>query len=156
MGNPEQDEHFQKAKTVVNRLLNFRPRSEQELREKLATKKFPHPVVEQTVRRYKDLNLVDDRQFARQWISSRLKKPFGLNRIRIELKKKGIHAAVIRDAVAEILQDYDELRTVQELARRRLDQCKNIEPELARRRLYGYLQRRGFNTETIIKVITAL
>jgi regulatory protein len=156
MDKTEQEEGLNKAKTIVYRLLNIRLRSERELHEKLASQKLPNSIIEQALRYFKDLDLVDDRQFAQQWTTSRLKKPFGLNRIRIELKQKGIPTAIIQEALKEASQDYNELATAVKLAQHRVGKYKNIEPEKVRQRVYGYLQRRGFNTGTIVKAIETI
>jgi len=156
MENAKQEKDFNKAKTAGYRLLTFRPRSEHELREQFTSRKLPNPVIEQTIQYFKDTNLIDDRQFARQWTFSRLKKPFGLNRIRIELEKKGINTIVIEEVLAESSKNYNELDIVTDLARHRAIKYKDITAEKSRQRLYGYLQRRGFNTNIILKVINTL
>ena len=153
MDKAQQEESLNKAKSIVYRLLNIRLRSEHELRAKLASKKIPHAIVEQAIRYFRELDLVSDRQFARQWITSRLKKPFGLNRIRLELTEKGIPTTVIQAELDEASKGYDELATAAQLAQHRAGKYKNIEPVKVRQRLYGYLQRRGFTVSTVLKVI---
>jgi len=153
MNNEGTEESFRKAKNIVFHLLKFRLRSERELREKLAVKSLPIPVIEQTIQYFKDLELIDDYRFALQWTSSRLKKPFGVGRIRLELKKKGIDVAIIREALSEATNQYDEFKIVAELVSRRASKYRNIDPAKVKQRVYGYLQRRGFSTNTIIKAI---
>src|SRR3990167_4198604 len=103
----EKEESFRKAQTIVFRLLKFRLRSEKELQEKLKAKKFPASIIQQTIRYFKDLRLIDDHKFAREWASSRLKKPFGLNRIRLELTKMGISTAIAEEILKEAEDHYD-------------------------------------------------
>ena len=88
MNNTNDEEGIRKAKKIVFRLLKFRMRSEQELRDKLSIKNLPIPIAEQAIRYFKYCELIDDRLFARQWTSSRMKKPFGFGRIRLELQKR--------------------------------------------------------------------
>jgi regulatory protein len=145
--------NFRKAKNTCFRLLKIRLRSEQELRDKLSAKNHPILIAEQTIRYFKDCELIDDRLFARQWTSSRLKKPFGFGRIRLELQKKGIEAAIIDEALTEAGHQYDELAVVMPLAKHRATKYGNVSPEKIRQRVYGYLSRRGFNTNTIMKAI---
>ncbi len=152
----EKDERFRKAQTTVFRLLRFRLRSEKELREKLKAKKFPATVIGQTIEHFKDLELIDDHRFARQWTSSRLKRPFGINRIRLELREKGIHSAIIEKAIEETAENYEELDIVTELAQRRASKYKNCDPAKIKQRVYGYLLRRGFSISSINKAIKAL
>ena len=150
------EERFRKAQQIVFRLLKFRLRSEKELQRKLKEKKLPGPIIKQTIQYFKDLELIDDHKFAQQWTSSRLKKPFGLNRIRLELKDKGIDVDIIDEALKSAENQYDELKIVTELAQYRASKHRNADPERIKRRIYGYLLRRGFSMNNIIKAIKTL
>ena len=152
----EMEERLRKAQTVVFRLLKFRLRSEKELREKLKAKKLPSPIIKQTIAYFKDLDLIDDRRFARQWTSSRLKKPLGINRIRMELKEKGISPAIIEGALKEVTDQYEESEVVIALAQYRASKYRTCDPEKTKQRVYGYLLRRGFSVNDSIKAIKTL
>jgi regulatory protein len=152
----EREEDYRRAQTIVYRLLKFRMRSERELHEKLDQKKIPGAVIQQTIQHFKDLKLVDDRLFAQQWIVSRLKKPFGLNRIRLELKDKGIDPEITEEALKETTGNYNELEIVTALAKYRASKYKESDPEKIQQRVYAYLLRRGFNMSTIIKALKTL
>lgn len=156
MGNKNKEELTCKARNAVFRLLKFRSRSEKEIHEKLKVKKLPDPVIKQTIAYFKDLDLINDHQFAKDWTSSRLKKPFGINRIRLELKKKGIDPTVIEATITDATDKYDEFEVVTRLARYRASKYKNIDPEKIQQRVYGYLLRRGFNLSVILKAIKTL
>ncbi|MBN1869628.1 MAG: regulatory protein RecX [Candidatus Omnitrophica bacterium] len=156
MDNREEEDYFSKAQNTVCRLLKFRLRSEKELQDKLKAKNLPGSVIKQTIQHLKDIGLVDDLPFARQWVCSRLKKPFGINRIRLELKLKGVDPAAIETVIQETTGQYDELDVVTRLAQRQASKYKNIDHEKIRQRVYGYLQRRGFSTNVILKAIKTL
>ncbi len=152
----EKEERLHKAQTICYRLLKFRLRSEKELQGKLKERKFPAPMIKQTIQYFKDLDLVDDHEFARQWTSSRLRKPFGINRIRIELQKKGICPTVIEETIKEATDTYEESEIVTELAQYRASKYKHHDPEKTKQRVYGFLLRRGFRMDSIIKAIKTL
>lgn len=152
----EKEKDVRKARKIVFRLLKFRLRSEGEVREKLAAGNIPAPLIEPTIERFKDLKLIDDHQFAKEWIASRLKRPLGINRIRQELRKKGIEKTMIEASLKAAVNSYDEEAVVTELAQHRMTKYKDIDPQKSKQRVYGYLQRRGFNTNTIIQVIQKL
>ena len=156
MGNKEKEEYFSKARNTVFRLLKFRLRSEKEIHEKLKAKNLPVSVIKQTIQYFKDLDLINDRRFAKEWTSSRLKKPFGINRIRLELKMNGIDPAIIETTIKEAINKYEELEVVTRLARYRASKYKNIDPAKIRQRVYGYLLRRGFSMNVIIQAIKAI
>ncbi len=152
----ENEERFRKAKMIVFRLLKFRLRSEKELQRRLKEKKLPSSIIKQTIRHFKDCELIDDHTFAQQWISSRLKKPFGINRIRLELREKGVDRDLIEETLSEATSNYEELEIVTELARHRTSKYKSNDSEKTKQRIYGYLLRRGFSLNNIIKAIKTL
>ena len=151
-----QEKELFKAKNTVYKLLNFRERSEKEIRNKLNTKGISSSTIEKCVIYFKDLDLIDDRQFAKKWINFRLKKPLGISRIRVELKQKGINENIIKEELSRSQENFDELNTVLKLAKRRLEKYKNIEQQKAQQRLYEYLTRRGFSGNSIRKTLTGL
>lgn len=155
-GKSNNDQLLRKAKSIVYRLLKFRLRSTRELRDKLLSKNLPNPIVEQTIAYFTDLQLVNDRLFAQQWVSSRLKKPFGFKRIRTELKLKGIDAPIIQEVLNEAQETYDEQAVIRSLAQHRASKCTSVDPDKVKQRVYNYLLRRGFNTNIIIKVVNKL
>ncbi len=156
MTDKEKGKLLVKARNTVFRLLKFRLRSEKEIREKLKAKKLPDPVTKQTIAYFKNLDLIDDHRFAKDWTSSRLKKPFGINRIRVELKKKGIDPETIEETVKEATEKYDELEVVTQLAQYRASKYKSIDPKKIQQRVYGFLLRRGFNMNVIIKALKTI
>jgi len=147
---------FQKTRGVVLRFLKLRSRSEQELRDKLTIRGFSTSIIEQTIQYCKDCGLINDSEFARQWTISRLKKPFGLKRIRIELKQKGIKGKIIDHAFSHTLRDYDEHVIVARLAKKQMAKYTGMDPSKIKPRVYGYLLRRGFNLETVTDIVKSL
>ena len=149
-------DEYARAKNSVLRLLKIRQRSEQELRTKLKLQKISEAVIDQVIQYFKKLRFIDDRQFARSWIRGRLTRPFGLDRIRFELKTKGIANDIIKEQITSAKENYNEYETVMELARRRFSRYKGIEPLKAKQRTFGYLSRRGFSIEAIQSAIRKL
>lgn len=139
------------AKQAVYRSLKYRPRSESELRKKLREKSFRAPVIEQALEYFKMTGLVNDRQFSLGWVRSRLNKPMGPQRIKQELKHKGVDDDLICSALKEAADQYEESDAVRTLINKRKNKYIGLDKFTVRRRLFGYLSRRGFQTETIIK-----
>ena len=155
MGLPNQDKTLEKVKAFVFRLLKIRLRSEKEIIDKLI-KKFPSNDIEKTLNYFKDLNLIDDRQFAKEWISSRLNKSYGFKRINYELRQKGINNEMIKEEWDKTIEEYDLSKIVQTLAEKRLRLYQHLEKPKAKRRLLEYLMRRGFTHPTVYQVINRL
>lgn len=139
-----------RAKQAVFRILKYRPRSEQETMEKLKAKDFSDEIIHETIKYFTRIGELNDQRFALGWARSRLNKPLGIRRIQNELKHKGIADAIIRHALEEASDGYKESETVLTLAQRRLRQYRNLESATAKRRLYHYLVRRGFDHHTVL------
>lgn len=145
-----------KARNSAFRLLKLRPRSEYELRQKLKRKQYSDGIIDETIQYLKQLQLIDDRRFTKAWINSRLARPFGLNRIRQELKLKGIEDQIIKEELSTAKETFTEDEAVLNLAQRRFKRYKNIERIKAKRRTYEYLVRRGFSSAAITKAVRHL
>jgi len=137
-------------------LLKFRLRSEKELYQRLKRKKFAEEIIRETILFLKDKGFIDDESFTKTWIESRLKRPLGLRRIRQELNLKGIAKETIDSQIIEAKNNYCEEDIVRKVAQERLGHLKSIEPDIAKRRLYSYLLRRGFSPEIVVDAITQL
>ena len=137
-------------------LLKFRPRSEYELRQRLKRRGFPESTVKETLFFLREKDLVNDREFARMWVESRLKRPLGINRIKQELKIKGIDRHLIEQIIESIQDKYNEEKVIKDLVCRRWEKLKHLEPVKAKRRLFLYLLRRGFSSERIQDAINQI
>lgn len=144
------------ASSTVERLLKIRLRSEAEIRWKLAEKKIPDDVIDDILKRYRQLKIVDDEFFAKQWIQSRLNRPFGWTRIIFELKQKGVSAEIIEQEIRRAHEEFDESACLLALAKRRAEKYQHLPEDKAKQRLIAFLQRRGFNPQTIYQTIKEL
>lgn len=137
-------------------LLKFRQRSEKEIYQRLKKKKFDDNTIKETVTFLKDHGFINDTDFAKAWIESRLKRPLGLRRIRNELKLKGIDKDIIESLIGAIKKNYLEEDIVRALTEAQFNRLKNLEPQKAKQRVFSYLIRRGFSTEIIMQEINNL
>jgi regulatory protein len=132
------------------RLLAVRARSEKELREALARAKFAEEIIAATIEDCKQQRFIDDANFARQFIQSRLRnRPMGRERLTMELRQKGIDAETIITALDEVLMEQEALSLANHLADKQRKRLMNLPPAKARQRLADFLRRRGFDWETI-------
>ena len=145
-----------KARAYVFLLLKYRQRSENEIRERLSRKKFPEEAIKDTIAFLKEKKFIDDNIFARAWISERLKKGLGPRRLVQELKFKGIEKQVIENNLREAKESYNELEIARELAAGRLNRLRGLDFQIAKRRVYGYLLRRGFSPEIVMDVLNQI
>ncbi len=149
-------EGLEKTKKAALRLLSFRPRSESELRSRLALKKLPKEAVEAVIVDLRNEKMLDDARFAKLYALSRIQsQTFGKERVKRELARKGLSSKDVEEAMASIA-DIDERSVVEEMAKRKLATMKGLPREAKKRRLHGTLMRRGFNVSLIFKVLDEL
>jgi regulatory protein len=141
------------AKVTALRFLKIRPRSIAELKEKLKGKDFSLTEIESTVLDLMALGLLDDRAFTKSWINYRLARPFGFRRIILELKDKGIDQEIIEETVTEIKGSYNPEDAALELAQRRWQRLPDIDPVKKKKRVLGFLLRRGFEADVVMRVL---
>ena len=88
----------------AGKLLAQRPRSEREVRDRLERAGLEHDAIDGAVARLKELDLLDDSAFARQWVAERSKKR-GRAALVMELTSKGIERDVVEAALGEVAAD---------------------------------------------------
>ncbi|MBI3988449.1 MAG: regulatory protein RecX [candidate division NC10 bacterium] len=136
------------------RLLAIRGRSVSEVRERLLKRGFSQGEVEETLQNLLKKKYLNDQAFASDWARGRLvRAPVGRIRIASELKAKGVGEAEINTALTEVYDQADELRLASMAVQRRLPLIQHLPQEVKRRRLFTYLQRRGFPSTVILSVL---
>lgn len=134
------------------RLLGYRPRAEQELRERLARRGFPEEAVEAALARLREYGYVDDAAFARAWVEGRTGAR-GRRLLLHELRAKGVDPEVAARTLADVP---DDLETARGLAEKKARTLHGLDARTFRQRLGAYLQRRGFAAEVIATVVREL
>lgn len=143
-----------KALQIALRYLERRARTEAELRQKLADRQVPPQEIEAVLVKLRQYGYIDDQKFARDFQRARNDyKPMGVQRIKIELKLKGIPKEIVQNVSAE---PEDEVELAYRAAETRLRQYSNLDPETFKRRMTGFLARRGFGYGTIKSVLIRL
>jgi regulatory protein len=143
------------ARDAALRYLASADRSEDEVRRKLRQAGHAEETVEEALAFLRAAGLVDDVRLARDWTESRgIRRQIGPRRLEAELRRKGIDAEIVREAV-EGLSEEQTVEAAIAYALRRPDASRLDDPA-ARRRLCAALQRRGYDWETIEQVIAAI
>jgi regulatory protein len=131
----------QRCYEAALRYLDYRPRSQAELKQRLARRGFDGDTIDTTLARLKEQGLVDDLAFARFWQENRQAfSPRSRWLVRRELKQKGVADEVIERVVANV----DEEDSAYQAAIAKARKLPLADYEAFRRRLGEYLQRRGF------------
>ena len=144
MDSPD-EEQVAKAFRAGLRFISYRPRSRQEIRRRLG-RRFGERAVEQALARLEEQGYVDDATFARSWRESReAHRPRSAGLIRRELAQRGVGREVAEEAVAGLDDEANAYRAGQG----RMRSLGGLDYVTFRRRLGGYLARRGFGTAIV-------
>ena len=147
------NDSYQRCFNAAVRLLGYRPRSQTELRSRLRQHDYPAAIIAKVIARLKELEMVDDAAFARHWTENRAEfSPRGRRLVKLELRRKGLDRDTIEQAVAGL----DENAGARRAAEKKLRTLPVDDYDTFRRRLGGYLMRRGFNYETVDRTVAAL
>lgn len=133
------------ARSIALRALGRKAASRQELDRTLERRDVEPEVREAVLDRLASEGLVDDTQLA-QDLAERLRerKHMGERGISAELRKRGLDPEAIEPSDAD-----DELQRAIDAATDRRKRMGSLDDETAERRLYGFLQRRGFGGSAV-------
>jgi regulatory protein len=160
-----------RARERALRFLAARDRSRREVELRLRQAGFASDVVEETVVWLARLDYANDRRFAAAYAAEKNRTGWGPRRIRVELAGKGVERAVIDEVLeqARVLQEEtsaghgDETGdsagaqdTLEQTVRKRFGAQFGVDPETAERRLAGFLGRRGYDWDTIARMVRML
>jgi regulatory protein len=150
----QKDEH-EKAYQRASLLLSYRPRSETEIRNRLVLAGYPGEVVSQVIERLTQDGWSGDTGFSRDWIENRSEfRPRSRRLLTMELRHKGVAEDTIQQALMELETGEEELAF--QAAKRYVHRLERCDWDEFRKRLAGYLSRRGFARGDIYPVIHRL
>lgn len=140
------------------RVLSHRAIGRLELRRRLLRlKKWDDPIVDAVLDDLQRLDYVNDARMARQSAETAAqRKRHGRNRALADLLKRGVDRETARHAVETTYEATDSMAMARELANKHLPRLLRLPPEVARRRLFGVLLRRGHDYETVRPVVEEL
>lgn len=134
--------------------LGSRLHSTAELRRKLTRREYGDAVVDAVLADLARLGYLDDARFAKtKALSAAQHKHHGRRRAFLELIKSGVKGDVADKALADVYAEHDSTAVARQLAQKQAPRLKKLDPLVARRRLVGMLQRRGFDYGSIKPVI---
>ena len=136
-------------------LLAARDRTRAELSRLLAARGIAQADAKVALDRLNEQGYLDDRRFTNTWARSRLqKKPMGPHRLRQELEAKGVEEHLMREVLRDI---YEEGEGEEAAAKRamagKLSRLGHLGAASRKGRVARFLQRRGFSTEVIWRLL---
>lgn len=146
----------EQARALCLRLLAARARTRTELEAQLIKRGYPEDVTTRVLDRLAVVGLVDDADFAEQWVRSRRTHAGkGKRALAVELRNKGVDNALIDDALAGIDAGAERQRA-EELVRAKLrrERLADGDDVKVTRRLVGMLARRGYHQSMAFDVVS--
>ena len=140
-------------------LLSARPYATRALHRKLIQKEYTTADADDAIRRLVDNGLLNDKKFAEQYARSKmLSTGASKRRLTQDLYRKGIKGDVAATAIGNVIADeeIDTAALIEQVARKKLAQLGDLEPLVLRRRLFGFLARRGYDVDEIKSVVARL
>ena len=143
----------EKAYQQAMLFLGYRARSETEVRKNLEKHEIPPAVIDRTIDRLREERLVNDEQFAQNWVANRSEfRPRSRRALTVELKQKGLTEAAIQSATEAV----DEESLAYAAAQKRIRRLEGLEWIEFRKKLSEFLARRGFGYDVIMPTVKRL
>jgi len=136
-------------------LLSYRPRTEAEARQRLQQRGISFDEIERLIGEARQAGMIDDRLFAKLWVEDRmLHRPLARRAVSQELRRKGVDAPLVEQALQDGYPVSREPEVALRLARMRFERLQTVaDPEKRTRRVLGFLDRRGFSRDLALRVV---
>lgn len=131
-------------------LLEYRDRTEQEMRRKLKERQYDPEEIEKTIAFLIEYHYIDDREYVRRYVRTHSNRK-SVRRICGELEQRGVRRDLIEEGLAEITVD-EEAQIVAWIRKKGCIPGEHLEADQYRRLMAG-LGRRGYSYDAIRRVM---
>ena len=148
-----------KAYDYALNLLAARGYTVRNLRRKLAQKGFDKVESGDAVDRLIERGYLDDARYASEFARQRLVSGgASVRRVEQQLAQRGIARDVARSATAVAAEEegIDPAVAIEKLAAKKVASMGDLEPLVMRRRLFGFLVRKGYDLDDVRKVVSRI
>jgi len=142
------------GKKVAFRYLNYKPRSEKEVRTKLLQKKITEKTIDEIIVLLKDLKFIDDANYAKMYVESKVTlRPEGRRVLKMRLADKGINKELSQKTVEENYSEETEIEKAKDLIIKYSKRIKSKNPSDKKHKIYRHLLSKGFAYDIIRRVL---
>lgn len=133
-------------------------RSVFELRQRLAMQGREKSDIQWLAAKLQADGLLNDTAFAVQFARRRFARGASRTGVLSGLSRAGVARSICEEAVETVTAEdgWDERESCGRIAAKKLVTLRSLEPHVARRRLVGFLRRRGFNATSIREALETL
>jgi regulatory protein len=144
---------YEHCLNVAYRYLSYRPRSEEEIKQRLRGRGFSTEVIEKVIEKLKEQDLINDITFAEFWKEARLSNRLKSKRLIIkELSDKKVE----NDIIKQVTENIDDESNAYMLGHNRARTLIHLDQLDFQRRLTNFLSYRGFSYEVIKHTVAVL
>lgn len=134
----------------------YRDRSQKEVEEKLREMRMIPAACEEITIKLMQEDFLNEERFARSFVRGKFRiKKWGRNRIKKELKLREISSPIIRLAFTEI-NEGEYLKTLGELAEKKLALMKEPNTLKKKKKLSNYLLQKGYESGLVFERVNEL
>jgi regulatory protein len=153
MSKSEPEKLEQRAKNVLLHQLSRSMKTRFQLSEILQKREIPQEIAEAVLDRFTEAQLIDDAVFTAAYVRTRLENGRSVSAIKSELRRKGVSQELIHLNLSEVDSEQEQ-QIANKLAANRYQRMLKLDEEIRKRRLLGFLQRRGFSQATAYRAIS--
>ena len=140
------------------KLLAAKPRSVEELRERLAEKETATgEAIDYAIKKLSEYGYLNDEQFALSFAQARVRqKPVGRQRLARDLQTKKIDKELAAETLDKVFEETPEDRLIDEAIEKRVRLRGRPSTRAETKSLFDHLLRRGFSFDLVINKVRAL
>jgi regulatory protein len=151
------DEMRARAFQRAVKLLAAKPRSIEELRERLAERCSSKTIVETVIARLREYGYLDDERYALGYASSKVRQqPIGRRRLEMSLAKKKVARSVADEALNQVFAETSEEELLDRALAKRVRLRGRPKTRAEAKSLFDHLLRQGFPFELVADKVRAL
>ncbi|HSB08458.1 MAG TPA: RecX family transcriptional regulator [Blastocatellia bacterium] len=153
---PEQSP-AEKMMAAALRMISIRSYSEGELRDRLERRSAGAEIVDECIRRLKELGYVNDELFAHSYASYRVRsRPLGRARLAHELAIKKVSPKRINEALDLVYGEVGEEQLIDRAIGKRIRKYGRPADRASAKRMFDHLVRLGFEYDLILRKLNKL
>jgi regulatory protein len=146
----KRSESLKSAKNEALKYLSYKKRTMKEVENKLENLGYTREIIEEAILKLQELDYIDDMDYSISYIKQSQKlNPVSSERIKYNLKSKGIPNRIIESALSEI--DIDEYGDAKKLLSKKYKDIENMKDLKIKRKAIRFLKYRGYSDEIIKK-----
>jgi regulatory protein len=139
------------------KLLAAKPRSIEELRERLAERCSSKPVIETVIARLREYGYLDDERYALGYAAAKVRQqPIGRRRLELSLAKKKVDRTVADEALDQVFAETPEADLLDRAIEKRVRLRGRPRTRAESKSLFDHLLRQGFPFDLVADKVRAV